>query len=71
MTNKQPASEQIISEVTSWPGVEAGPGKRGEYAFKFRGREIGHLQDGGLGGPTGRTPPAGGGVDGRPTTGAL
>ena len=43
MTNKQPASEQIISEVTSWPGVEAGPGKRGEYAFKFRGREIGHL----------------------------
>jgi hypothetical protein len=43
MTNKQSASEQIIGEVTSWPGIEAGPGKRGEYAFKFRGREIGHL----------------------------
>jgi len=43
MTNRQSASEQIIGEVTSWPGIEAGPGKRGEYAFKFRGREIGHL----------------------------
>ncbi len=37
------ASEQITSEVTSWPGVEAGPGRRGEFAFKVRGREIGHL----------------------------
>jgi hypothetical protein len=37
------ASEQITTEVTSWPGVSAGPGKRGEFAFKVSGREIGHL----------------------------
>jgi len=43
MTNRQSAGEQIVAEVTSWPGIEAGPGKRGEFAFKFRGREIGHL----------------------------
>ncbi len=37
------ASEQITEEVTSWPGVEAGAGKRGEFAFKIGRREIGHL----------------------------
>ena len=37
------ASERITSEVTSWPGVEAGPGRRGEFAFKVGRREIGHL----------------------------
>ena len=37
------ASRQITEEVTSWPGVEAGPGERGEFAFKVGGREIGHL----------------------------
>jgi Family of unknown function (DUF5519) len=37
------ASERITAEVTSWPGVEAGYGKRGEFAFKVGGREIGHL----------------------------
>jgi Family of unknown function (DUF5519) len=37
------ASEQITDEVTSWPGVQAGPGKRGEFAFKVGHREIGHL----------------------------
>src|SRR5437763_2334081 len=37
------ASEQITAEVTSWPGVTAGPGRRGEFAFKVGGREIGHL----------------------------
>jgi hypothetical protein len=37
------ASERITAEVTSWPGVEAGYGKRGEFAFKVDGREIGHL----------------------------
>ena len=37
------ASERIIAEVTSWPGVKAGPGERGEYAFKVGRREIGHL----------------------------
>jgi hypothetical protein len=37
------ASEQITEEVTGWPGVEAGPGRRGEFAFKVGRREIGHL----------------------------
>ena len=37
------ASERITEEVTSWPGVTAGPGRRGEFAFKVGGREIGHL----------------------------
>lgn len=36
-------SEQIIAEVTSWPGVEAGPGRRGEFAFRVGRHEIGHL----------------------------
>jgi hypothetical protein len=43
MTERRAASEQIIEEVTSWPGVAAGPGRRGEFAFKLGGREIGHL----------------------------
>ena len=38
-----PASEQITREVTSWPGVQAGPGRRGEFAFKVGQRELGHL----------------------------
>jgi hypothetical protein len=42
MTNQRP-SELITAEVTSWPGVSAGPGRRGEFAFKVAGREIGHL----------------------------
>ncbi|MFL5893326.1 MAG: luciferase family protein [Solirubrobacterales bacterium] len=36
-------SEEITDEVTSWPAVEAGPGRRGEFAFKVGKREIGHL----------------------------
>ena len=36
-------SERITSEVTSWDGVSAGPGRRGEFAFKLGRREIGHL----------------------------
>jgi hypothetical protein len=43
MANTQRASEQITEEVTSWPGIEAGPGRRGEFAFKLGRREIGHL----------------------------
>jgi Luciferase len=43
MTPTQTASERITEEVTSWPGVEAGPGRRGEFAFKLGKREIGHL----------------------------
>lgn len=37
------ASERITAEVTSWPGVTAGHGRRGEWAFKVGKREIGHL----------------------------
>ena len=43
MAEARAASRQIIEEVTSWPGVEAGPGSRGEFAFKLGRREIGHL----------------------------
>jgi hypothetical protein len=37
------ASRRITDEVTGWPGVEAGPGRRGEFAFRVGRREIGHL----------------------------
>jgi Family of unknown function (DUF5519) len=43
MTTSRTASERITEEVTSWPGVEAGPGTRGEFAFRVGRREIGHL----------------------------
>jgi Family of unknown function (DUF5519) len=43
MSGVQTASERITEAVTSWPGVEAGAGRRGEFAFKLGGREIGHL----------------------------
>src|SRR5947209_19257391 len=43
MSDQRTASKQITDEVTSWPGVEAGPGRRGEFAFKVGRREIGHL----------------------------
>jgi hypothetical protein len=43
MNQTQAASQRITDEVTSWPGVEAGPGDRGEFAFKLGRREIGHL----------------------------
>jgi hypothetical protein len=39
----QTPSERITEEVTSWDGVVAGPGSRGEFAFKIGRREIGHL----------------------------
>jgi hypothetical protein len=45
MTSQRP-SELITAEVTSWPGISAGPGRRGEFAFKVAGREIGHLHGG-------------------------
>ncbi len=42
-TTDTTASSQITDEVTSWPDIESGYGRRGEFAFKLRGREIGHL----------------------------
>ncbi len=43
MTRMRSASERITEEVLSWPGVEAGPGERGEFSFKLGRRELGHL----------------------------
>ena len=43
MTATTSPSRQIADEVTSWPGVTAGPGRRGEFAFRLGQRELGHL----------------------------
>jgi hypothetical protein len=43
MTLTPTASQQITTEVTSWPGVQAGEGRRGEFAFRLGRRELGHL----------------------------
>jgi hypothetical protein len=43
MTTIQTPSQRITAEVTAWPGIEAGPGRRGEFAFRLGRREIGHL----------------------------
>jgi hypothetical protein len=43
MTQAPTAARRITEEVTSWPGVEAGPGRRGEFAFRLGRRELGHL----------------------------
>ena len=42
-TTTATASERITAEVTSWPGVTAGTGERGEFGFRVGRREIGHL----------------------------
>jgi Family of unknown function (DUF5519) len=42
-TSETTASERITNEVTSWPGVEAAYGKRGEWGFYLGKRQIGHL----------------------------
>lgn len=42
-TTTSNAAEIITREVTAWPGVEAGPGRRGEFGFRVGRREIGHL----------------------------
>ena len=42
-TTSTSASERITTEVTSWPGVTAGTGERGEFGFRVGRREIGHL----------------------------
>jgi hypothetical protein len=36
-------SEHITAEVTSWPGVTAGHGSRGEFGFSVGRRQLGHL----------------------------
>jgi hypothetical protein len=43
MSEQETASERITAEVTSWPGVEAGIGRRGEFGFTLGRRELGHL----------------------------
>jgi hypothetical protein len=42
-TNTQTAGQRIIEQATSWPGVEAGVGRRGELSLRLGRREIGHL----------------------------
>jgi hypothetical protein len=37
------ASKQIAQQVESWPGVESGLGRRGEFGFRVGLKEIGHL----------------------------
>ena len=62
MSEQRTASEIITDEVTSWPGVEAGYGKRGEWGFRVNGHEVGHLhgalqlRQGGRGGASGAGP---------------
>ncbi len=36
------ASDVITAEVTSWPGVEVGPGRFGAVQFRRGRRELGH-----------------------------
>jgi hypothetical protein len=43
MTTTQTASERITEELTSWPGVQAGPGRRGEFGFTVGRHQLGHL----------------------------
>ena len=43
MSVREGSNARITAEVTSWPGVEAGTGKRGEWSFMVGRREIGHL----------------------------
>jgi hypothetical protein len=43
MTSPPTASKQITAEVTSWPGVDAGLGSRGEFGFRVGRHELGHL----------------------------
>jgi hypothetical protein len=43
LTEHPTPSRRITDEVTSWPGIEAGHGSRGEFAFRLGRREIGHL----------------------------
>ena len=43
-TDSPTSSQRITAEVTSWPGVAAAPGRRGEFAFTVGSRRpLGHL----------------------------
>ncbi len=43
-TRPQPSPADVITaEVTSWPGVEVGPGRFGAIQFRLGRRELGHL----------------------------
>jgi hypothetical protein len=43
MTDPRNPSARITEAVSSWPGVEAGYGQRGEFGFRLGRRELGHL----------------------------
>ena len=43
MAQTTTASQQITDAVTEWPGITSGYGRRGEFAFRYRQKEIGHL----------------------------
>jgi Family of unknown function (DUF5519)/Metallo-beta-lactamase superfamily len=43
VSNRRSLGSQVVDTVTSWPGVTASPGARGELSLRFDGREIGHL----------------------------
>lgn len=42
-TTHPTASETILAEAMSWPGVEAGPGRFGAVQLRLGKRELGHL----------------------------
>src|SRR4051812_23443676 len=43
MSTTRTASQQIVDEVTTWPGLRVGPGRFGALSFTVGRREIGHL----------------------------
>ncbi|MEX2552804.1 MAG: luciferase family protein [Actinomycetota bacterium] len=43
MQKTKTASQVIIEEVSSWQGVETGPGRFGAVQFRLGKRELGHL----------------------------
>ena len=43
MSESRTASQVIVDEVTSWPGMESALGERGELSLRLGRREIGHL----------------------------
>ena len=45
-TSEAAIHDRIVEEVTSWPGVEAVDGSRGELSFRLAKREIGHVHGG-------------------------